>query len=240
MGAAVAVAALAGVALTFLAADDFKGNDLVFNLAALASAVAYAAPGALVVRRAETLIGWLMLAEGAGLAVITLASTYCLLGIAASRWDLPPARPVGTLAESGFAPVVFIIVLTFLLFPTGTLPARRWRPVVALGIAATALSTACLVPGRGWWDPRSGRGLGDLRQPARHIAATARADRHAQRAERRVRPVPGRLIRVARRAVLGPGRGCCVSRSSGWSWRRARSWPASWVPWPPPGPTSPA
>ena len=146
-GAAVVVAAVAGVALTFLAADDFKGNDLVFNLATLASSVAYAALGALVVRRAGSLIGWLMLAEGAGLALITLASTYCLLGIAASPWDLPAARPVGTLAESGFAPVVFIIVLTFLLFPTGTLPARRWRAVVALGVAATALSTACLVLG---------------------------------------------------------------------------------------------
>ena len=40
---------------------------------------------------------------------------------------------------------MFIIVLTFLLFPTGTLPARRWRAVVALGVAATALSTAGLV-----------------------------------------------------------------------------------------------
>ena len=44
-GVAVALAALAGAALTFIAADDFKGNDLVFNLAALASAVAYAAWG---------------------------------------------------------------------------------------------------------------------------------------------------------------------------------------------------
>ena len=38
------------------------------------------AGGALVVRRAGSLIGWLMLAEGAGLAFITLASTYCCSG----------------------------------------------------------------------------------------------------------------------------------------------------------------
>ena len=42
---------------------------------------------------------------------------------------------------------MFIIVLTFLLFPTGTLASRRWRPVVALGIAAAALGTAGLVLG---------------------------------------------------------------------------------------------
>jgi len=42
---------------------------------------------------------------------------------------------------------VFIIVLMFLLFPTGKLPSRRWRPVAAAGIAATALSTIGLVLG---------------------------------------------------------------------------------------------
>ena len=199
-GAAVVVAAVAGVALTFLAADDFKGNDLVFNLATLASSVAYAALGALVVRRAGSLIGWLMLAEGAGLALITLASTYCLLGIAASPVDLPAARPVGTLAESGFAPVDHRAHL--LAVPDG----NAARPALAGGRGAGRRGDRAEHgrPGpraAAGGDSRSGRGLGDLRQPARHVAATARADRHAQRAERRVRPVPGRLIRLARRAV---------------------------------------
>ncbi len=80
VGAAVVLAAVAGVALTFLARAAFKGNDLVFNLAPLAAAVAYAALGALVVLRAGNPIGWLMLAESAGLVIMTLASTYCLLG----------------------------------------------------------------------------------------------------------------------------------------------------------------
>ena len=42
VGAAAVLAAVADVALTFLARDDFKGNDLVFNLAVPAAAVAYA------------------------------------------------------------------------------------------------------------------------------------------------------------------------------------------------------
>ena len=62
VGAAVVLAAVADAALTFLARGDFKGNDLVFNLAVPAAAVAYATLGALVVRRAGSLIGWLMLA----------------------------------------------------------------------------------------------------------------------------------------------------------------------------------
>jgi hypothetical protein len=149
-GAAVALAGMAGAALTFAVGDGFKGNDLVFNLAALAAAAAYATLGALVGRRAGSLIGWLMLAEGAGLAFITLASTYCLLGITTFPGDLSAARQAGTLAESGFAPVAFLIVLTFLLFPTRKLPSRRWRPVVAAGIAATTLSTSAWSWDRAW------------------------------------------------------------------------------------------
>jgi hypothetical protein len=147
MAAAIVLAGVAGVALTFVARAAFKGNDLAFNLAALAAAVVYATLGALVVRRAGNLIGWLMLAESAGLVFITLASTYCLLGVTTFPGDLPAARQAGTLAESGFASVAFILVLMLLLFPTGTLPSRRWRPVAAAGIAATALATIGLILG---------------------------------------------------------------------------------------------
>jgi len=145
VGAAVVLAAVAGVALTFLARDDFKGSDLVSNLAVLAAAVAYATLGALVVRRAGNLIGWLMLTESTGLVLMTLASTYCLLGIATFPGDLPAAKQVGTLAECSFAIVVFVIAFTLLLFPTGKLPSRRWRPVAAVGIALAGLSTIGLI-----------------------------------------------------------------------------------------------
>ena len=138
---------MAGVALTFVARAAFKGNDLAFNLAALAAAVAYATLGALVVRRAGNLIGWLMLAESTGLVFMTLAATYCLLGVTTFPGDLPAARQAGTVAESGFASVAFILVLMLLLFPAGTLPSRRWRPVAAAGIAATALATIGLILG---------------------------------------------------------------------------------------------
>ena len=129
--AAIVLAALAGVALTFLARDALKGSDLIFNLAALAAAVAYATLGALIVRRAGNPIGWLILAESAGQVLLTLANTYCLLGITTFPRDLPAAQQAGTLAESGFAIVVFILVFMFLLFPTGSTtggPAERYDP----------------------------------------------------------------------------------------------------------------
>jgi uncharacterized membrane protein YiaA len=145
ISAAVVLAAVAGLALTFLARDDFKGSDLAADPAILAAAVAYAALGALVVRRAGNLIGWLMLALGAELVVMTLASTYSLLGIATLPGDLPAAKQVGALAECSFASVVFVVAFTLLLFPTGKLPSRRWRPVAAAGIVLAGLSTIGLV-----------------------------------------------------------------------------------------------
>jgi hypothetical protein len=145
VAAAVLVAAMAGVALTVVARDAFRATDLVFNLIALASAVAYATLGALVVRRAGNLIGWVMLAESAGLAFMTLASTYCLLGVTTFPGHLPAARQAGTLAETAFALVAFALAAMLVLFPTGTLPSRRWRPATAAGLAAAALGITGLI-----------------------------------------------------------------------------------------------
>src|SRR6202035_2717641 len=52
---------------------------------------------------------------------------------------------VGTLAECSFPAVVFTVAFMLLLFPTGTLPSRRWRPVAAAGLVLAVLTTAGLV-----------------------------------------------------------------------------------------------
>jgi len=55
--------------------------------------------------------------------------------------SLPAAKQVGALAQCSFAVVVFTIAFLFLLFPTGTLPTRRWLPVAAAGVLLTILTT---------------------------------------------------------------------------------------------------
>ncbi len=143
--AAVALTALAGVVLTIVARGNFKVSDLVANLGAPVASVAYATLGALIVRRAGNLIGWLMLGEGTGLAFITVASTYAVLGMVTFPGALPGAKQVGALAEVSFAGIICIIAFMFFLFPTGRLPSRRWRPVAAAGLLLTGLSTIGLV-----------------------------------------------------------------------------------------------
>jgi signal transduction histidine kinase len=143
--AATVLAALAEAALSLVARDDLAHGDLASQLALAVSVAAYATLGALIVRRAGNPIGWIMLAAGAAQGFLTIASIYAVIGIATFPGSLPAAKQVGTLAECSFPAVVFTVAFMFLLFPTGTLPSRRWRPVAAAGLVLAALTTAGLV-----------------------------------------------------------------------------------------------
>jgi hypothetical protein len=143
--AGIVLAAFAGAALTILGWGNLKASDLASNLGGAAAAAAYATLGALIVRRAGNIIGWLMLGEGAGLAFLSAASMYAVLGVATFPGSLPAAKQAGTAAEASFAGTAFIVVFMVLLFPTGKLPSRRWRPLAAAGFLLTGLSTIGLV-----------------------------------------------------------------------------------------------
>ena len=143
--AATVLAAMAGAVLTVVARDNLASGDLASQLAIAVSIASYATLGALIVRRAGNVIGWIMLAAGAAQAFLALASIYGVIGVATFPGSLPAARQVGTLAECSFPAVVFTVAFTFLLFPTGTLPSRRWRPVAAAGLVLAVLTTAGLV-----------------------------------------------------------------------------------------------
>ena len=139
--AAVLLAALGGAAMTIVARDDLAVGDLSSNLGTATAAAAYATLGALVVRRAGNVIGWIMLGESAALAFLQVAAIIRGdRGRDISR-SLPAAKQVGTLAQASFAGVAFTLAFMFLLFPTGTLPSRRWFPVAAVGLLLTGLTT---------------------------------------------------------------------------------------------------
>jgi signal transduction histidine kinase len=139
------LAALAVLALTLITWGDLKLSDGISSLYIPVAAVAYATLGVLIIRRAANLIGWIMLAEGIGLAFVGLTSAYAIAGVAAHPGSLPAAKLAGPLSECIFCPVVFLIAFMFLLFPTGKLPSPRWRPVAMAGLLLAALTTAGLV-----------------------------------------------------------------------------------------------
>jgi signal transduction histidine kinase len=137
--------ATATAAMTIVAWGDLATGDLASNLLLTVAVVAYATLGAVIVRRAGNVIGWIMLGESAALAFLILASMYAVIGLATFPGSLPAAKQVGTLSECSFSPVVFTLAFMFLLFPTGTLPSRRWRPVAVAGLLLAGLTTAGLV-----------------------------------------------------------------------------------------------
>jgi hypothetical protein len=78
-----------------------------------------------------------------------LGEVYVVYGSEADGF-LPGRAWVGWISQwsnNAFAPT--LIILSFLLFPTGRLPSVRWRPVVllAVGVAAVHAATAALAPG---------------------------------------------------------------------------------------------
>jgi signal transduction histidine kinase len=143
--AVIVLAAMAEAALTLVARGNLAHGDLASNLALSVSVAAFATLGALIVRRAGNRIGWIMLGAGAAQAFLAIASAYAVIGLATFPGALPAAKEVGTLAECSFPAVVFTIAFMFLLFPTGTLPSRRWRPVAGAGFVLASLTTAGLV-----------------------------------------------------------------------------------------------
>jgi signal transduction histidine kinase len=140
----VAVLSLAAAVLTVLASGDLVVSDRITNLWGTPAALLYATLGALIVRRAGNVIGWLLLGEGAGLAIMAAASAYAVLGITHPGM-LPGPQLVALLAQWSVVPVFSVLGFMVLLFPSGSLPSPRWRPFTGLALLATALMAAGVV-----------------------------------------------------------------------------------------------
>ena len=141
------LASLAAIAVTGLTWNVLSTSDAVSNVADAAGAIVYAALGALIVRRTGNLVGWFMLAEGVGLAVMAAGSVYAVFGLKAYPGTLPAPAAVGALAESAFVVASSGLAAIFLVFPSGRLPSPRWRPAAVTGLALTGLMLAAFVVG---------------------------------------------------------------------------------------------
>jgi hypothetical protein len=135
-----AVIGAAGAVLTMVAWHDLKPADSYTTVVTPIAGVVYATLGALVVRRARNRIGWILLGGGLALALMCLTSVYALIGVLTHPGLLPGAKVVGTLSEWTFVPILLGLAYVLLIFPTGTVPSPRWRPVSAAAIAISALA----------------------------------------------------------------------------------------------------
>jgi hypothetical protein len=96
--------------------------------------------GLIASRRPENPYGWLWLALGLSLTLIEVSESYAAYSLLVEPGSLPSPRVANGMLE-GLAWVVAITLLPFLLllFPTGRLPSRRWRPLASIVLVAGAM-----------------------------------------------------------------------------------------------------
>ncbi len=114
----------------------------------LVPAVAFAAVGSIVARRRPgNPIGWLFCVVGVVLAVAVFATAYGFHALIAEPGSLPGGAYAAFVGANIWAVAFFAGVLILLLFPTGTPPSPRWRPLVWLqGVGLLIYFVGVLTP----------------------------------------------------------------------------------------------
>ena len=110
----------------------------------------------LVSRRPANKIGWILLASGLLLGLGFFSQAYGWYGLIAARPSaVPGARAAEWLLNWIWIVPAGAFAFVLLLFPTGELPSRRWRPAAWFVAAVYALDTIGFVAraSRVWRDP---------------------------------------------------------------------------------------
>lgn len=152
-GTGLALAAV-GVTSVVIASGGSDSDVYRYWQEAAASAVAFAVVGGLVaVRRPGHLIGWLFLA----LALLT--SVQLVSGQLASQASARETAADDLAAVSVLAQALAVggFVLLVLLFPTGAVPSRSWRPVLWLVSASFGLAALAQAVGPARLEDFAGR-----------------------------------------------------------------------------------
>jgi hypothetical protein len=114
-------------------------------------------------RRPENRIGWLFLVAGLALGLSGFSNQYALRALVADRGSLPAGPVFAWLSNCIWIIAVAALASLFLLFPTGRLRSRRWRPAAWFAGGAFALATvSTLVAASRLWTHPFTSGLGSL------------------------------------------------------------------------------
>jgi hypothetical protein len=106
-------------------------------------------------RRPANRIGWIFLGAGLVLGLGFFCYRYGPRGLVAAPGSLPAARAAAWFLNWAWDIPVAGLIFILLLFPTGRLLSRRWRPAMWFVAAASTVNTAAMVARacRVWADP---------------------------------------------------------------------------------------
>jgi hypothetical protein len=150
--AATVVMVVATTVLTVLN-DAHPTNDWGTGLNGViggAVAVVFGFVGALIARRRDNPIGWILLAIGLGIAFAEVAAQYAYYAVKTEPGALPAGEFAASLGDWDYYWFVGLLAIQLpLVFPSGRLGGRRARIVSGLGAAAVVLASAttALMPG---------------------------------------------------------------------------------------------
>ena len=144
----VALASVPGMIDTW---DVKNEGTWAFRGFGLVAAMIFALAGTLLAyKRPENAVGWLFSAAGAAFAVMTAGETYAVIPLIQGN-DAGIRYQVAWLTSWAWVIFLGLIAFSILLFPSGTLPSRRWvwpaRAIVAsfvLGCASFAVGPGSL------------------------------------------------------------------------------------------------
>jgi two-component system NarL family sensor kinase len=159
LGAFSVAAILAGIVLQLISPPGRLPEHLRATPAGtFDNLVNFAVPiiGALIAsRRSEISLGWLFLVAGLGIGLGTFGSAYAAYGLLVEPGALPAPHFVAWLGNWSWTLAVGAIPLLLLLFPTGRLHSRRWRPVAWIAVACyvAVISVAMLAASVSWSEP---------------------------------------------------------------------------------------
>jgi hypothetical protein len=108
-------------------------------------------------RRPENRIGWLFLVAGLSLGLSGFSNSYALHALVVERGSLPAGQVFAWLSNWIWGIAAAMLAFLFLLFPTGRLRSRRWRPAAwcAGGAVALTVVSGLIAATRTWAHPFS-------------------------------------------------------------------------------------